>query len=407
MKNAIIDNVPLKKYSQKTKENPPWFNKELENKIKTKFKLFVKKRASPKNEELRIDYNKICKIIKKEVKKTIIAYEQSIVARSKHDPKILYAYINQNKKCKEKIKNLLDINNILTNNKKEICNILNEQFYEAFSNSSEDVPHLEKRTEKLCTYDKNTIFSPKIIEKILTKLDKNKSTGIDEIHPLVLKECATNLSIPLSLLFKKSFESGLVPTYWKMANVTPIFKKGSKVIASNYRPISLTSITCRVMERIIRDIMMKHLIDNNLISNQQHGFVNNKSCTTNLLETLDFLTETLNRGLLALLIFLDFAKAFDKVSHKALLVKLKAYGFTDEIITWIKDYLTNRKQRVVIEGESSEWLDVLSGVPQGSVLGPLLFVIFINDMPNTIASLSKLFADDSKILAQIKTQTTW
>ena len=202
--------------------------------------------------------------------------------------------------------------------------------------------YLEKRTDQICSYNKNKLFSAQKIEKILEKLHKNKSTGVDEIHPCMLKECARNLSIPLTIIFKKSLNKGLIPSLWKLANVTSIFKKGSKFVASNYRPISLTSVTCRVMGIIIRDVMMKHLIDNNLITMQQHGFVNNKSCTTNLLKTLDFLTETLNRGFLALLFFLDFANAFDKVSHKALFVKLKAYGFTEEIITWIKEYLNNR-----------------------------------------------------------------
>ena len=220
--------------------------------------------------------------------------------------------------------------------------------------------------------------------KILKKLNKFKSVGTDGISTFVLKECQIAFSTILSTIFIKSYESSELPEDWKRANVCPIFKKGSKTNPANYRPISLTSVTCKIMERLIRDIMMKHLLDNNLISEHQHGFVKFKSCITNLLEALDIITETLNRGFMAALIFLDFSKAFDKVCHAALIYKLKAYGFDEKIINWIEQFLKNRKQRVNIGGIFSDWANVNSSVPQGSVLATLLFIIFINDMPEMV-----------------------
>ena len=156
------------------------------------------------------------------------------------------------------------------------------------------------------------------------------------------------------------------------------------------------------MERIIRDEMIKHLVDQGLLATEQHGFVPSKSCITNLLETLDTISTNLSKGHEIILIFLDFAKAFDKVCHKSLIIKLKAYGFDTKIINWIEDFLRHRKQRVVLGEHYSDWKEVTSGVPQGSVIGPLLFVIFINDMPDVVNHILKLFADDSKLIGIIK-----
>ena len=148
--------------------------------------------------------------------------------------------------------------------------------------------------------------------------------------------------------------------------------------------------------------MMSHLTNNNLISPQQHGFVNNKSCDTNLLETLDIITETLNRGFSVDLAFLDFAKAFDKVSHSGLLVKLEAFGFDQLIIKWVEAFLNDRRQRVVLGDVMSSWEAVMSGIGQGTSIGPLLFIIFINDMTTKFKHPCKLFADDSKLISVIR-----
>jgi retron-type reverse transcriptase len=206
----------------------------------------------------------------------------------------------------------------------------------------------------------------------------------------------------MKIIFDRSLKTGHVPKEWKDANVTPIFKKGSKLERANYRPVSLTSTICKILESIIRDKIMSYLKLKRLISPSQHGFVPNKACVTNLLETLDIITDAVNKGHSGDLVLLDFAKAFDKVSHKKLVQKLEAYGISSILVKWIESFLTGRRQRVLIGDHSSEWEEVTSSVPQGSVLGPLLFTIFINDLPERVKNECKLYADDSKLIGIIE-----
>ena len=193
----------------------------------------------------------------------------------------------------------------------------------------------------------------------------------------------------------------MVPSDWKKANISPIFKKGSKSIAANYRPISLTAVLCKLMESFIRDHVMKYLMENKLLTVKQHGFICGRSTVTQLLKYLDDCAKCVASGKVVDAIYLDFEKAFDTVPHRRLLEKLKAYGIAGEIFYWISDYLRERTQVVLVNGTDSEIGAVSSGVPQGSVLGPLLFVLYINDMLDNITSDGLLFADDTKVYRQI------
>ena len=176
-------------------------------------------------------------------------------------------------------------------------------------------------------------------------------------------------------------------------------------MAGNHRPVSLTCLASQLMESCVKDAMLKHLLENNLNTPDQHGFTTSRSCLTHLLETFESWTEDVDQGDSADVILLDFQKAFDKVPKQRLLQKLSAYGIRGKVLEWIADFLSDRKMQIMVRSEYSEWFDVISGVLQGSVLGPILFLIYVNDILETVNSNVKMFADDTKIFRTLKNKS--
>ena len=206
-------------------------------------------------------------------------------------------------------------------------------------------------------------------------------------------------------MFNLSLEEEIVPSEWKEANITPLFKKGSRNKPENYRTVSLTSVVCKLLEPLIRDHMVEFLEKHKLINTYQHGFLNARSCLTNLLCFLEEITKWVDDRSPVDVVYLDFQKAFDKVPHQRLLLKLNAHGIGKEVINWIEKWLTHRRQRVIVDGDISNWKSVLSGVPQGSVLGPILFLIYINDLEDDISSKVLKFVDDTKVFRKVTNDT--
>ena len=243
-----------------------------------------------------------------------------------------------------------------------------------------------------------------MVLKELKELNQYKSCGPDEVHPRLLLELADQITLPIALLFNSSLQQGILPDDWRRAFVSPIFKKGSRHLPENYRPISLTAILCKIMERFVRDKLVTHLLDEKLLSSRQYGFITGRSTTTQLLHYLDECTNITAEGGVVDSIYLDFSKAFDTVPHRRLLGKLAAYGVKGNLLSWIKAFLYNRTQEVVVNGSKSAPSPVISGIPQGTVLGPVLFVIYINDLLDNISSGGLMFADDTKIYRRITTR---
>ena len=251
---------------------------------------------------------------------------------------------------------------------------------------------------QMCDNDiSHLVFFPGMVEEILLSLDANSSVGGDGIHPRLLKSLAKRLSIPLCIIFNNSLNCGQLPNSWKKSIVVPIFKKGSRLSPLNYRPVSLTSVSCKTMERLIVAHLMTYVSDNSIISKDQFGFRKFYSTADQLLITYNEVTDLVDKGKSVDLIFFDFAKAFDTVCHRVLLFKLLDLGICGNILSWIHGFLTNRTMSVKVAGSFSDELPVASGVPQGSVLGPILFLLYVNYVINDVRCPLKIFADDIKL----------
>ena len=233
----------------------------------------------------------------------------------------------------------------------ETANVLNKYFASVFEKEDNQLPDFPEQEYTIELLDVE--ISEDKVDKLISNIKPSKSQGPDNFHPKLIKETANELKKPLTIIFKKSVDEGRIPEIWKKANVTAIFKKGDRKKAENYRPISLTSVPGKILEKIIRNTIVDHMTSNNLFSKGQHGFIAGRSCVTQLLEFMEDITEAIDSGKEVDVIYLDFCKAFDKVPHKRLLMKMQKYGIKGNILNWVKAFLSERQQRVIVNGSAS------------------------------------------------------
>ena len=344
--------------------------------------------------------------IRDSIKEEAMKKEFEAIEKIKTNPRAFFTYAKKKSKVLTSIGPLQDKNKKLQSDPTTMSNILQDQYKTAFSDPDSGEKNQPQQDTTNVPEFKDITFTEEDVIKAINELGINSAPGPDKIPAKLIKECKDQLAPALVILWRRSLDSGLIPEDLLTQTIIPIFKKENKSLASNYRPISLTSHFIKIFERVLRDKLVHHLESNNLIIPQQHGFRRYRSTLTQLIHHFDIILQILESSKNVDIIYLDLSKAFDKVNHQILLNKLEQMKITGKVLNWITTFLTNRSQIVVVNGHKSSPTKVASGVPQGTVLGPALFILYMNNVTEYIRDiLIQLFADDSKITSAITNAT--
>jgi Reverse transcriptase (RNA-dependent DNA polymerase) len=388
----VKENIPT--FMPTGKQRPKWLTPEIRGLLTRKKKAWKTAKSNPTTLNWS-EYTAAEKLLKKSITRAKRKLERELAYDKNGNGNQFRKYIKQRTRTRDPVGPIID-NGVSLTEDAEIAESLNNFFASIFTREDKsNIPTKEMETD--ARLERIQVSRADVMRK-LRKLRADSAAGPDGIHPKILVECAAEISEPLAEIYIKSLRESVIPADWKTATVTPIFKKGKRSDPGNYRPVSLTSVPCKVLESIIKDNVMQHLLSNKLLKDSQHGFMPNRSCTTNLIEFMEPVTRNVDKGRPVDIFYLDFSKAFDSVPHERLLVKLAAKGVAGEVGDWLRAWLTGRTQKVRVGDELSSEKDVESGVPQGTVMGPCLFDVYIDDIDDVAALLELLskFADDCK-----------
>jgi len=359
----------------------------------------------------RAQYNLCCRQLSREIKELVVRREEKII--KKENSKSIFAYAKSKLNKNKKLSPLSDSKGVLVTDDFEKSNLLNSHFSSIFTTDDGNLPLCSSNVTSSLGY---VNFDADRVCETLRNLPNKLSRTPDNIPAFLLKKlalhcsknyCANCICKPLSRIFRVSFFSGNLPKKWLTADVVPLYKKADPLCPNNYRPLSMTSISCKVMEQIIRKDIMDYMRNNDLLCDEQHGFISRRSVSTQLLKSVEKWTQLICNQECFDVVYTDFSKAFDSVSHPKLKHKLQNLGIKSYLLDWLCAFLSNRSQRVFIGGTSSNYCSVTSGVPQGTILAALMYCIYVNDVPRDIqcnpVSIG-MYADDLKASAKIPTE---
>ena len=394
--------APLKRKRTKQRKSP-WVTTELLRQIHKR--NYLKKLAVSTNDSSYWQQYKTARNqTNNEIKQAKRNFFTENLELNKTNPRKTWSLINElsSRKCSSRNISEIKVQDKVINSPQEMAQAFNDHFVNIGPSLAQEVPVTDKEPESYLTPTKSSFCirppSISVVCKLLSEINEKKASGLDQIPCKLLKIAADIVGPSLTEIFTSSIETAVFPSEWKLAKVTPVFKKGMKDDLNNYRPISVISVVSKVFERLVYNQFYEYLNANQLLASCQSGFRSLHSTLTALLEANDSWSINIDKGLLNGVVFVDLKKAFDTIDHEILLCKLAYYGVEQRSLSWFRSYLHNRSQKCGINGALSNANVLSCGVPQGSIIGPLLFLIYINDLPNCLQSASaKMFADDTNI----------